>query len=305
MSFYYQAFGIFIVSEIELPSLAYADPNFSETPVSVNCGFVEQIVSGKINEQEFKYEISEVARYYIKNGTDVIIEPLCDNWEEILLYFYSNCLAVILFQRNLTPFHVSGIFLQSGNVLLFAAPSGTGKSTTAMMLHQRGYAPFTDDTAVLTVEGGNCYAQASYPMMRLWQNSIDLQPLLHQEDQQFIRSDAEMDKFGFHFHDNFVSEKVKVVGIVFLEAVGEMIQIEQLKPIEGLALLLTNIYRGHWQSAMKKGRQQFEISSKICQTVPVFKASRPENKPSFDAYSEAIESQIIKIINQNYIKQTN
>ena len=75
------------------------------------------------------------------------------------------------------------------------------------MLQQRGYDPFTDDTAVLTVENGICYAQASYPMMRLWQNTISQQTLLPEADKVSLWADAEIDKYGFHFHKQFVAQK--------------------------------------------------------------------------------------------------
>src|SRR5690606_23086279 len=125
----------------------------------------------------------------ITNGNTVVIEPLSENVHEVLLYFYSNCLAVILMQRNRLPFHVSGVFVTPGKVLLFAAPSRTGKSTTAIMLQEQGYAPFTDDTAVLTVENGICYAQASYPMMRFWENTIKEQRVFAEADKRPIRDE--------------------------------------------------------------------------------------------------------------------
>lgn len=301
MPYHYQAYGLPIVSSVELPALLGLNEPFGDTPIYVEQGIVPaELVNMAVaqssfsayNEHELKYEVANVARYYVANGEQVIIEPFCDNWHQILLYFYSNCLAAALFQRNLIPFHLSGVFTKANQVLLFAAPSRTGKSTTALMLQQKGYAPFTDDTALLTIENGVCYAQASYPMARLWQNTIELQNVYSDADKQYIH--AELDKYGFSFHDHFVSEKVAVAGIVFLEEAGEEIQIKSLKPMEIMQLLDNNIYRRQWLNGMKKGKLQFEQLTSLASVLPAYKATRPHNRPTFEEFANVIEQQIIK-----------
>jgi hypothetical protein len=205
-------------------------------------------------------------------------------------------MASVLFQRNLIPFHVSGVFINDTKVLLFAAPSQTGKSTTSILLQQKGYAPFTDDTAVINVENEKCYAQASYPMIRVWQNTINNQTLLPETEKEYLWSDNEVDKFSYFFHEKFISKKVEIAGIVFLEKLGEQIQIESLKPTQSIQFLGQNIYRGLWLRAMNKGKLQFEVLTKIANKIPAYRAIRPENTPSFDVFAEAIENQIIKKI---------
>jgi hypothetical protein len=160
MIYYYQAFGLTIISEIKLPALTNANKSNTSNPIHVSLGKVPISLSSPAletkpfstyNESEFLFELPNVAKYYVSNGTAIIIEADCDNWESILLYFYTNGIAAALFQRNFIPFHVSGIFVGENKVLLFAAPSRTGKSTTALQLQQKGYAPFTDDTALLKI----------------------------------------------------------------------------------------------------------------------------------------------------------
>ncbi len=301
MPYHYQAYGLLIVSGIELPALLGASCALSELPICVEEGVVPaNLVHAPLqenplcvyNEHEFKYEIPAVARYYVANGERIIVEPLGDNWDQTLLYLYSNCLAVALFQRNLIPFHVSGVFVETNKVLLFAAPSRTGKSTTALILQQKGYAPFTDDTALLTVENGICYAQASYPMARLWQNTIAIQTVYNDNNKQYIY--AELAKYGFSFHDHFVGEKVAVAGVVFLEEAGEEIKIQPLKALETMQLLGQNIYRGQWLNGMKKGKLQFEQLTSLANVLPAHQATRPENQPTFEEFADVIEQQIIK-----------
>lgn len=302
MPYNYKAYGLPLISEIELPALVLNnDAKNSVNPISVRVGKVPETLTSApletkpfttFNENELKYQIDKIGKYYIANGTEIIIEPLSKNWDEVLLYFYSNCLAAALFQRNIIPFHVSGVFIEPKKVILFAAPSRTGKSTTSLMLQQKGYKPFTDDTAILKVKNKKCYAQASYPMIRLWQNTIEKQSKFGEHEKQQIY--AEINKFGFAFHEEFNAEEVEVAGIVFLEEAGSDIKIEKLTAAKCMQNLGNNIYRIQWLAGMNKQNLQFMQLTQFANILPAWTATRPKGIDSFDSFSEAIISQIIK-----------
>ncbi len=305
MNYTYVAFGLSIISDIELSALMPVADLPEHASIEIRQGKVPEQTKeppletkpfSVFNSHEFLYSIPGIARYYVQNGEKVIIEPQCGDWSSILLYFYSNCLAAVLFQRDLIPFHVSGVFIGEQKVLLFAAPSRTGKSTTAVMLEQRGYPAFTDDTAVLTVDDGKCYAQASYPMVRLWPSSIGQQTLYNESEKRAIRNDVEIKKYGFHFHEKFVTDKVEVAGIVFLEEQGTDIVVERIKPNYSIQLLGSNIYRNHWVNGMKKQVLQFNTLTNIVNRLVMWKAVRPKGQATFESFAGAIEEQIIRDI---------
>lgn len=307
MTYKYLTYGIPIISSIKLTALIENTEILATQTITVSEGKVPENLEKPplesrpfsiYNETEFLYYVPEVARFYVRDGKEIIIERTNGDWSEILLFFYSTCLTAALFQRNLIPFHASGVFVDKGKVLLFAAPSRTGKSTTSVMLQQRGYAPFTDDTAILTIENGKCYAQASYPMIRLWQNTIKEQQVLHESDKLELRSDLELNKYGFMFHKQFVSEKVEVVGIVFLDAEGNEMKTEKLKPSLAMQQLGNNIYRRQWLNGMKKQLIQFKQLTSIANAIPAWKASRPKGQATFERFAEMIEDQIINPINE-------
>ena len=132
MTYYYQVFGLTCASEIELPALLTLDnptkidfevkltdklPEFEKVPNVVK-------PFSSFNEREFLYDFPEVAGYFVRNGEEILVKPHCIDWDSILLFFYSNALAAILFQRNLIPFHVSGVLDANGNAWLFPHPHG-------------------------------------------------------------------------------------------------------------------------------------------------------------------------------------
>lgn len=301
MPYNYRVFNLCCTSTIPLPSfvvnqegvvpdfevvLGTAAPDFKIEP-TVKKPFTQ------FNENEFFYQMPDIARYFVTDGNKVVIEPLCEDWDSILLFFYSNCIAAILFQKNQIPFHVSGVLDKKGGLWLFAAPSRTGKSTTALKLKEKGYTYFTDDTALITIEDNQCVAIASYPVLRAWENTMNNQQVYALSEGKQLR--AEINKFGIAFHDDFVNTSKKVKGIIFLEMKGDSIQIERLKSTDGMKRLGDNIYRNNWIHGMNKQLLQFKTLSAISQKVSFWTAIRPKDKPSFDSYANAIINQIIEV----------
>jgi hypothetical protein len=300
MQYNYKVFNLNCTSTIELPSFIAAgidcEPDFEVVLGTVGPEFkLEPTVKkpfAHFNENEFYYQMPNIARYFVSNGNKVVIDPLCEDWDSILLFFYSNCIAAILFQRNLMPFHVSGVLDKNDGLWLFAAPSRTGKSTTALKLKEKGYTLFTDDTALITIENDNCVATASYPVLRAWENTLNNQQVYTYADAKQLR--VEINKYGIAFHDDFVATSQKVKGIVFLEIKGDEIQIERMKAAQGMQQLGNNIYRNTWVHGMNKQLIQFKTVSAISQKVPFWKAVRPKDKASFDSFADAIMEQIIE-----------
>lgn len=299
MTYFYQVFGLTCSSEIELPALLSIDnppiidfevkladklPEFDTAPNVVK-------PFSSFNEREFLYNFPDVAGYYVRDGNTIWVKPNCIDWDSILLFFYSNALAAILFQRNLMPFHVSGVLDAKGYAWLFSAPSRTGKSTTAIMLQDLGYRLFTDDTCLLAVREEGVFAVPSYPMLRAWKPTLDQQQVHSKVDAFQIRADVE--KFGVYFHDHFVTQPALVKGIFFLEMDGDQILIEPQKPSLGMQALGNNIYRRQWIFGMKKQVLQFQSITSIAKQVDFFKATRPKDKPSFKEFAQAIHLQIL------------
>lgn len=301
MAFYYQVFGLYCQSEVEIPAFFPVASQGEPVDFSVKLGKVERKFSlpaqalddySQMNEQEFYFMVPEVAKYFVKDGQEITIEPLTSDMRDVLLYFQSNCMAALLFQRGKIPFHVSGVVDHDGGVWLFAAPSGTGKSTTALKLKERGYSLFTDDTALIYVENGKCYAQASYPMIKAWPTTLENQGIISEENLFLILKDWE--KMGVYFHDKFINRPMEVKGITFIKTEGTEIKIDKIPAVEGMMELLANVYRGEWTTALAKNKQQFITVSEIAKTVNFCEAIRPSNTSTFDAFAAAIDLQIMQ-----------
>jgi hypothetical protein len=302
MYFYYQAFGFYIKSSIALPALISVVPEPQHDFILVEIGKVNHVFHSEIlfqssvvtfSNTEFVYQLPNIAKYKVTAANHVLIEPISSNWPEILLYFYANCLAAILFQRNQIPFHVSGVCIpDSQDVILFAGKSGAGKSSTALKMQEKGFLPFTDDTAVLCIEGDAVYAQASYPMARLWEPTIAKQTIFEEKNKAIIFD--QINKYAFSFHDHFSTEKKRVLAIYFLDEMGENMHVRQMESVESFQLLHENIYRREWFLKMNKQIITFETISGIVNNTALYQASRPTGEDTFDSFSEEIKAHIFK-----------
>lgn len=301
----YLFFGQWITSSIELPEIepipsteGLVNPirlSFGKVPDQLKNSPTETKPFSIFNEGEFLYHIPEIAKYYISEGKEIIIEALSENLTEVLLFFYSNALAAVLFQRNLIPFHASGVKINENQIVLFPAPSRTGKSTTAIFLEKKGYPIFSDDTVLLEVIEGKCYATPSYPIMRLWENSIEASDQYETEDGYELRPG--MNKFGISLGEKFSHQKMEVAALVFLNSHTDALSVDKLKTKDVFLHLANNVYRKQWIAGMKKQMQQFQLISSISQAIPAYLAHRPKSENSFNAFSDAIEQQVIHQIN--------
>lgn len=301
-SYTYKVFGQTIMSEIQLDALVEYDSDESEIdPIRVRLGVVNENLNSqavkdstwyKFNTTEFIYHLPDILKFSARNGNEIILEPLHDDMKHVLLFFYSNAIAAVLFQRGITPFHVSGVLDKSGRALLFAASSKTGKSTTALKLKERGFELFTDDTALLECVDDKPMAVASYPMVRIWTETLESQKVFDLDRAYQMRPDIA--KYGIHFHDEFRQDPVEIGGIVFLNNRTDDLWIEKVSTLEAFRLLRQNVYRTNWVAGMGLEKEIYTLISSVVSKVPCFQAFRPKDVDSFDAFADMILEKIKK-----------
>ena len=299
--YHYYFFGLCFKSSFEFPGIAFH--NFNElvqNPVNVFIGHTpDKLVNpprvekpfSSYNESELLYTFPDVANYYISNGNEICIEPFSDNFSEVLELFYSSALAAILLQRNLIPIHASGVKINKDKIILLSAPSRVGKSTTAIFLEELGYPLFSDDTVLLEMIDGKCFATSSYPILRLWENSFEKSENYELNDGFPLRSG--LSKFGFYFNEKFTFEKMEVAAFVFLNNNSDGLNTQPLSALDLISNLINNIYTQKWMEGMNKLSLQFLLVSSISQKVPGYTANRPKDKSTFKEFSALIEKEII------------
>jgi len=140
----------------------------------------------------------EVASFEIRNGFSEIIghpEP-ATSLNSIHHLLLDQVLPRVLAARGELMLHGSCVAHPRG-VIIFAGPTGAGKSTLAAHFSQNGFPLLSDDGLQLKQEAGKVTVIPTYPGLRLWEDSIAelslgsafLEPMAHYSPKQRIPSE--------------------------------------------------------------------------------------------------------------------
>jgi len=282
----YWGFGLNIESEIEFPELLPFE--FNTPDLTIKLGDVPQELKGhpiynklkiKVSVSEYLLDLHHIARYYAHGGREIIIAPYPGtNMDSVRLFMLSNSMAAILHQKGSIPLHASGIITDKG-VILFTGRSGIGKSTTVMSLVHHGYRLFCDDVCVAKENqvSGKINVSPSYPMIKLWENTVDHFHEFNMEKKYKVRPN--LPKYGFFQHDNFTPESIPVYKVFVLRAdnMQQEFSCKEMNKLQAFNAVQQNTYRRKQVDMMQLRQQHFNIISRLCGNVPVMELSRPLN----------------------------
>jgi predicted ATPase len=271
----YRGFGLHIASEIEFPELL---PVISApADVTISIGEIPATVINKasqgyiINEDELFFSVKDTASYYAAHGREIIISPDAENYDmrNIRIFLLATAMSAILLQRNLLPLHASAI-IENGELILISGRSGAGKSTATAGLSKMGYTIFSDDITVLQTEDNRITGTASYPMIRLWEDTLQA---LDVNDRSF-RVKKGLDKYGIFFHDDFNHDQYPVKKILLLD-IGDELSSKKLSGTAAFEALSNQVYRQQLLQGPLLRSLGFEIISQLLQQVEVYHIYRP------------------------------
>ena len=282
----YWGFGLRIVSEIEFPELLAI--NTIESDITIYIGKTPANIDGlqiegnlftyTISNTELLLKVKDIASYYASNGHSITVEmnEAVSEMRSVRLYLLATVMAAVLLQRKLLPLHAAAI-LQPEGLCLIAGDSGAGKSTAIAGLLKKGYAVFSDDVVVLNIHKEIVTVAASYPMMKLWEDT-----LTKLDHAVFSKRDFEikpgMDKYGIFFHEQFDTAQYPVKKMILLKK-GKEGQLTSRK-ITGAGIfkeLIGQIYRPLLLQDPGLKILVFQLFSSLMQTVEVYEIIRPEN----------------------------
>ena len=278
---YYKVFGLCFGSEILLPQLPVCQKPLLDQvdafirlgPVSKE-GLLKPHAKGKfcqIKPKALWLQVPGVARFLIKDGKKIIVEPFeaCDQ-KSLELYTLGSCLGALLHQREFFLLHANAICIK-GHGFAFAGPSGIGKSTLAAAFHKRGYSLLTDDICVINHKGE---ILPGIPQIKLWQDSADF---LNIPTHKLSTLRPQISKYGLPIPKSFSQTPVPLRGIYLLAtSESDLIKIEFLKKMEKLIPLKENIYRHQYLEGLGLSEKSFAQCCQLINQISIKKLVRPQ-----------------------------
>jgi hypothetical protein len=177
--------------------------------------------------------------------------------DDLAAYALGPVLTLALHLQGAVLLHASAVVMK-GKAVVFSGASGSGKSTTAAMLHRLGYTVLSDD--ITEIDGTS--ALPAIPTIRLWPEALEA---LYGSAAAFPDRAPSWDKklvtvptaAGAH----------PIAAILVLEKRGGEPQLRRLDPREGWKRLMAEVPTVRLPGAEQK---IFDATSTLADRVPVY-----------------------------------
>jgi hypothetical protein len=184
--------------------------------------------------------------------------------DDLAAYALGPVLMVALHLRGAVLLHASAVVMK-GKAVVFAGDSGSGKSTTAAMLHRHGYTILADDVTELA----NGHALPSIPAVRLWPDVLDA---LYGSAAAFPDRAPSWDKKMIRTLD--AAGPREIAAVLFLEPRAEEVRLQRLEPRAGWLRLIGGAPAARLPG-QEMGRKIFEATSALADRVPMYAFTPP------------------------------
>lgn len=294
---FYRVFGLNISSAIPLPASPVppqqdAIPDiiiaYGETPVSLNNpqfkGVRFQAAPG-----EFLLRVDNVARYHVQNGSSITISPEVGAMnDDILVFLMGSAMGALLHQRRILALH-AGAIVVNGKSVIFAGPSGIGKSTLIAGLHRRGYHFLADDVCAVMIHNGRPAVIPGFPRLKLW---TDILKKLDTDKNELksIRSGKNLEKYYLPV-ENIQENPISVHSLFILETINtDRMEIIELKGMKKIDPLIENTYRFRFLKGLGGKTDHFRQCAAVADKAAVYRAIRPNRKFLLNELMDIVEA---------------
>ena len=280
----YRVAGLAVASEIELPGMIDHPAGGASPEVIVRSGAVPEALEGaseirptfQIAGELFLLRIPGVARFLLRAGREMTFEPQDGTpASEIAIFISGTVFGILLHQRGQMVLHASAIRV-TDKAVLFCGASGSGKSTIAAALGQRGYSMLSDDVCAITIGAGQVpMAQPDGRQLKLWEQAID------ELDLGARRGVAVRGRLEKYYVEPLAGiEEALPLGAVYILRETRPPRrdgVERLNIVDAAMQIRRNAYRPRLVKAMKQDTQYLEYGASIANKAGVFGLNRPHD----------------------------
>ena len=292
-TFMYRAFGLNLLSEVDLPELVAAA--LGQPDVEIRLGPVPAGLLSPIRvrprweaaESRLLLKIDGVARILVAGGRRITVASNAGVAPRLLrLHLLGSAMGAVLQQRGRLPLHANAI-AGRGGVVLVCGRSGSGKSTTAAALDLQGYPILSDDVCALEIAPETVNLHPSYPQLKLWESTLNdlnlpIEGLEHIGDhrRKFLRPVQS----GFH------TRPTPVKALVWLVETTERpsVALESLQGAQRFVALQRNTYRRKFLVGDAK-RGHFELCHHALAQMAMYRLFRPHGVESVRQVADHIK----------------
>lgn len=276
----YHAYGLDIISQLPVTGFEPAEVLLED--VTIRLGDVPVSLANAINkgvlfqstETEFLLHIDHVARYYVQNGNEIVVQLLGKSAPgDISAFISGTVLGALMHQRHMLPIHASTVVYKD-KCLVFAGNSGSGKSTLAAAVIKAGASLVADDISVIDFREDRPSVCPAFPMIRIWEDSLKHLGINYQD---FEPVRGELRKFYMPV-SLFQRSQTPIHRIFILSTYNkEKLEIRELQGVDKFRVLKkhTYLFRGIPKTGLEQNH--FMLVNQLAIKVPVTLITRPND----------------------------
>lgn len=296
MNRHYAIFHLTVSAPFELSGFAPCPGERSE--VVIRLGTVPARLEGaehvwgrnQLKGSEFLLTVAGVARYLVRGGAEIIVDPEHGAHPESLrLYLLGSVFGALLHQRGELVLHASSVATDRGAVLLLGR-SGHGKSTLAALLGRSGHRLLGDDKAVVLRQGGKTLLCAGPKQSWLRRDAIERMGI--QEPELESRRD-DRDKYswqGAALASNRPCPIHRIYELTFHERMEP--EIVSLHGPDAVLTLMRNIFRRGIRRRMEGVERSFDQCAQLALRVPMRRLRRDKARHSPEQVLELVQADL-------------
>jgi hypothetical protein len=235
-------------------------------PGAIALGKYWHVLSG-----ELTIDMPGVARYRITGGNRIEVALFPGGERSVAEFFLmSTPFGALIHQRGELALHASAVFSPAcGKALLIAGISGSGKSTAAAALAQRGWAVLNDDVSRITLRGKEPVVWPGFCALKLWRQSCRL---LNLEGETLVRTRGGKEKYFWPGKTAAQSHAVPIAALVELISGNEMpVRLERMTGRQILEAYFRHTFRQPLVEALGCRVPHFRHIAQLASAVPAYR----------------------------------
>ena len=289
----HEVYGLCVQSDIFLPELRQLNSKIDTdifiqkgpvpAPVERETDNIRTYLDGDSNR--LWLNMPGILRLEITNGNTITYDR-CPGIEddEVRLFLMGSGLGAILMQRGHVVIHGNAVVteVQKGAIICIGE-SGSGKSTTAIAMMQRGLRVLADDVCPLDSKG---FVLPGMARTKLWQETAQRLGIDTAGLNRIRKADA---KFNLPLGSAHCETPQSVRGY-YLLVPGDFddVSIRQVHGFEKFTVLRNNVYRPEYLRTLGLEADYLRRLSEIASNTPIFQVCRPKKGFEIDRLLDTI-----------------
>ena len=264
----------------------------SDEVAGVTARFLNGRYSGIYNGKEVLLEYSELGRFLIRSGEEIIVDlAASSDAGAVRAYLLGAVFGALCHQRGITPLHAAAIDV-ADSCVTFVGASGAGKSTLVAGLAQHGYEIIADDECFMQLgPNGSLHVWPGISRIRLWK---DAGMALGFDPPRVEGRSRSQNKYFVPVRSPRNPIDARSLRRVYqLDPVPNgPVQVVRLCGGEAVEALMQNVYPPGVAALLGYQSNVFTVCAKVACEVPVFRLSRPRDLAALDQSIQLLESHL-------------